>query len=266
GASSGLDEFCRKAQFVNYENMRAMFEAWNAHLWNDASALLLWMSHPAWHSTVWQTYDYDLDVNGTYFGAKKACEPHHVQASPDTWRVTVLNHTTGVLRGRVEATVHSLSGAVLSTQNATVEVGASAKASLFEVTPHASALHLVRLRLLDGDRVLSENTYWRYRSPSDLQGLNSLGRTELALDVGSPEHDGARRKLAVQVRNTGEVVAAMTRIGLRDERSARRVLPTIYSDNYLWLLPGETREITLEWHQRDLASEQPRVTVEAYNA
>ncbi|MFI1824416.1 glycosyl hydrolase 2 galactose-binding domain-containing protein, partial [Lentzea sp. NPDC020367] len=104
GASDGLDEFCRKAQFVNYENMRAMFEAWNAHLWDDASALLLWMSHPAWHSTVWQTYDYDLDVNGTYFGAKKACEPQHVQASSDSWQVAVLNHTNGILRGRVEAT------------------------------------------------------------------------------------------------------------------------------------------------------------------
>ena len=28
----------RKAQFVNYESMRAMFEAWNANLWQDASA------------------------------------------------------------------------------------------------------------------------------------------------------------------------------------------------------------------------------------
>lgn len=36
-----------------------MFEAWNAHLWDNASGLMLWMSHPAWHSTVWQTYDCD---------------------------------------------------------------------------------------------------------------------------------------------------------------------------------------------------------------
>ncbi|NKE61916.1 glycosyl hydrolase [Lentzea sp. PSKA42] len=266
GASTGLDEFCRKAQFVNYENMRAMFEAWNANLWDDASALLLWMSHPAWHSTVWQTYDYDMDVNGTYFGAKKACEPHHVQASLDTWQVTVLNHTTGILRGRVEATVYSLTGAVLSTQKADVEVGPSGKTGLFTVTPHESPLHLVRLRLLDGNRVLSENTYWRYRAPSDMQGLNSLGRTRISLDVGNTRRDGDRRKLTATVRNTGKVVAAMTRIGLRDRRSGDRVLPTTYSDNYLWLLPGETREITLSWHKRELTSEQPRVTVEAYNA
>ncbi|MET9631119.1 sugar-binding domain-containing protein [Lentzea sp. NPDC006480] len=266
GASAGLDEFCRKAQFVNYENMRAMFEAWNAHLWDDASALLLWMSHPAWYSTVWQTYDYDMDVNGTYFGAKKACEPQHVQASSDTWQVMVLNHTTGLLRGRVEASVHALSGEVLSTQNAAVEVGPSAKAPLFPVTPHSSALHLVRLRLFDGDQLVSENTYWRYRAPSDMRGLNLVDRTEVSLDAGSVRRAGDQRRVTVKVRNTGEVVAAMTRLGLRDRHSGRRVLPTIYSDNYLWLLPGETREITLSWHKRDLPSEQPRVTVEAYNA
>ncbi|MFD4669216.1 discoidin domain-containing protein [Lentzea sp. NPDC058450] len=266
GESENMDEFSRKAQFVNYENMRAMFEAWNANLWDDASALLLWMSHPAWHSTVWQTYDYDMDVNGTYFGAKKACEPHHVQASSDSWRVTVLNHTAVALRGRVEATVYSLTGAILSTQQADVEVGPSAKADLFTVTPHTSPLHLVRLRLFDGDRLLSENTYWRYRTPADLQGLNALGRAKISTDIGTTRRDGDRRTLKVEVRNTGEVVAAMTRIGLRDRRSGTRVLPTFYSDNYLWLLPGETREVTLSWHRRDLTSEQPRVTVEAYNA
>jgi hypothetical protein len=49
----------------------------NAKLWNDASGLMLWMSNPAHHSTVRQTYDYDLDVNGTYYGARKGREAIH---------------------------------------------------------------------------------------------------------------------------------------------------------------------------------------------
>lgn len=207
-----------------------------------------------------------MDVNGTYFCAKKACEPQHVQASLDTWTVTVLNHTTGVLRGRVEATVHSLTGVVLSTQEADAEVGTPGKTGLFEVTPHSSPLHLVRLWLFDGNRLLSENTYWRYRAPSDMHGLNSLGRTRMSLNVGSTRRDGDRRRLTATVKNTGKVVAVMTRIGLRDRQSGERVMPTIYSDNYVWLLPGESREITLSWHKRDLTSEQPKVTIEACNA
>lgn len=46
-----------------------MFEAWNADVWADAVGLMSWMSRPAWHSTVWQTYEYDYDVNGGYYGA-----------------------------------------------------------------------------------------------------------------------------------------------------------------------------------------------------
>ena len=63
-----------------------MFEAWNANLWEDATGLMLWMSHPAWHSTVWQTYDYDFDVNGTYYGARTACEPRARAGRPGPGR------------------------------------------------------------------------------------------------------------------------------------------------------------------------------------
>ena len=110
GETEDLDDFARKAQFVNYENTRAMFEAWNANLWDNASGLMLWMSHPAWHSTVWQTYDYDFDVNGTYYGARTACEPLHVQADPKG-QVLAVNHTRKDLKNAtVSARLFDLSG------------------------------------------------------------------------------------------------------------------------------------------------------------
>jgi hypothetical protein len=36
----------------------------------------------------------------------------------------------------------------------------------------------------------------------------------------------------------------MVRLSLRD-RAGERVLPALYSDNYFWLLPGESRSITV---------------------
>jgi hypothetical protein len=268
GASTGLDEFCRKAQFINYENMRGMFEAWNANLWDDASALLLWMSHPAWHSTVWQTYDYDLDVNGTYYGAKKACEPLHIQASLDKWQVTAINHTSQNLAGAtVTAQLYDLNGQPIgAVQHQKLDVAASSKTGAFTVDWQGPNLHLLRLRLTDiGGKTLSENTYWRYKSPSDLQGLNALARTRISVDNGQVQRNGDNRSMTVTIRNTGKVVAAMVRVGLRDKRSNTRVLPTQYSDNYLWLLPGESRTVTLSWNRANLTSEQPKPTVEAYN-
>jgi hypothetical protein len=241
GSSSGLEEFTRKAQFVNYENLRAMFEAWNAHLWSDASALLLWMSHPAWHSTVWQTYDYDLDVNGSYYGARKGCEPIHVQANRTDWTTAVVNHTTAPLEGTVKADVYALDGHRLATRTGSVTVAGSNKTDGFQVAfgDELPDLHLLRLTLTSGGKVLSENTYWRYRQPNAMQALNELGRARL--DVRASTRHGT---LTATVRNTGTAVAAMVRLSLRD-RAGERVLPATYSDNYFWLLPGETRTVTV---------------------
>ncbi|MBP2472144.1 hypothetical protein JOF53_001016 [Crossiella equi] len=264
GESTSLAEFCRKAQFVNYENMRAMFEAWNANLWQDANALLLWMSHPAWHSTVWQTYDYDMDVNGSYYGARKACEAVHVQANPDG-RVVAVNHTVNPLAGAVTAALYDLSGRQLgSPRRQEVSVAASAKAEAFAV-PFAAALpalHLLRLTWTDPKgAVLSENTYWRYRTPGDLRQLNSLARTRVATRVRRQQNGS----LTAVLRNEGRTVAALLRLSLRDKRSGERVLPTTYSDNYFWLLPGESRTVTLTWKAKHLPSGQPQLVVEGYN-
>lgn len=87
GKSTNLDDFCKKAQLVNYDSHRAMFESWNSKLWKKASGLLLWMSHSAWPSMVWQTYSWDYETFGSFFGSKKACEPIHIQMNLDDNKV-----------------------------------------------------------------------------------------------------------------------------------------------------------------------------------
>ncbi|MEV8394771.1 MULTISPECIES: discoidin domain-containing protein [unclassified Streptomyces] len=266
-----LDDFARKAQFVNYENARAMFEAWNANLWQDASGLMLWMSHPAWHSTVWQTYDYDFDVNGTYYGARKACEPVHVQADPEKWEVTAVNHTARDLTGvTVTARLHDLSGRPLGPDRRTkLDVAASTTATAFAAAFGSDLpdLHLLRVSLEDSrGRLLSRNTYWRYREPADMRALNTSRTVRITADLGHVSRSGARRGMTVTVRNRGAVVASMVRLSLLDAHDGRRVLPTLYSDNYLWLLPGESQTVTLSWPADALHSGRPALRTEGYNS
>jgi hypothetical protein len=261
--STSLAEFCRKAQFVNYENTRAIFEAWNSKLWNDATGVLLWMSHPAWHSTVWQTYDYDLDVNGTYYGARKGCEAHHVQADLSTWQVTAVNHTPTALTGiTVTAQLYDLNGRSLGVpQRQQVDIAASSATKAF-IVPFGSALpslHLLRLTMTESDgTVRSENTYWRYPTDTAMQALNQLARTELVTTLRATGKDG----YTATISNTGPTVAAMVRLSLRERNGTDRVLPTLYGDNYFWLLPGERRTVTVS-PRRPVTG--PRLSVEAYN-
>jgi len=267
GDAADLDDFCTKAQLVNYEGMRAMFEAWNARLFEPASGLLLWMSNPAWHSTVWQTYDYDLDVNGSYYGARKGCEPLHVQADATDWTLRVTNHTTTALRGaRVRAEVLGLDGRALAapvTEDVTVGPSATRALSKVPFGDSLPAAHLLRLRLTDAhDALVSENVYWRYRADEDLRALGSLGRARLTARASWRRSSG---KGEVTVRNVGSTVAAMVRVSLRDRVSGERVLPVLASDNYVWLLPGESRTLTLEdagWVRHEPPVD---VVVEGYN-
>ena len=111
GESSGLEEFCEKAQMLNIEVMKGMYEAWNDKMWNDAAGLLIWMSHPAYPSFVWQTYDYYYDPTGAYWGAKKACEPLHIQWNASNNSIKAINTTAKDLKGAiVKATIYDLNG------------------------------------------------------------------------------------------------------------------------------------------------------------
>jgi hypothetical protein len=272
GSSVTLEEFCRKAQLVNYESMRAIFEAWNANLWDNGTAIMLWMSNPAWRSTVWQTYDYDLDVNGSYFGSRKGCEPVHVQANMNDWTVLVANHTAQALNGvSITAALYSLAGESLgAAQTATVDVASSSTTTAFTV-PFADSLpspHLLKLTLTGPGGVTSENLYWRYLEQTDMQALNQLAPAKVSASAGSvtmaSNAVGATREATVSLRNTGTSTAAMITFSLRDRVSGERILPAFYSDSYLWLLPGETRDLTVSWqHTRENAA--PELVVDGYN-
>lgn len=95
GTATGIEDFCRKAQLLNIVTNKALFEGWQHNMWNDASGVMTWMSQSAYPSFVWQTYDYYYDLNGAYWGVKKACEPVHIQWNPADNAINVINTTAG---------------------------------------------------------------------------------------------------------------------------------------------------------------------------
>ena len=68
GGANNVEDWVELAQFVNYEGYRAMFEAQS----KNRMGVLLWMSHSAWPSFVWQTYDYYFEPAPAISAARKA--------------------------------------------------------------------------------------------------------------------------------------------------------------------------------------------------
>ncbi|HKA00501.1 MAG TPA: glycoside hydrolase family 2 TIM barrel-domain containing protein, partial [Candidatus Solibacter sp.] len=90
GSSKSAEEFARKSQMQAYEGERAMFEAYGRNKYKS-TGVIQWMLNNAWPGLIWHLYDWYLRPGGGYFGAKKACEPLHVQYSYDDRSIVVVN-------------------------------------------------------------------------------------------------------------------------------------------------------------------------------
>jgi hypothetical protein len=71
--------------------------------------------------------------------------------------------------------------------------------------------------------------------------------------------------LQVTLCNPTHSIALMAHLQLRQAASGERVLPVFYSDNYISLTPGESREVTIEAAQSDLAGQAPLLLVDGWN-
>ena len=67
------------------------------------------------------------------------------------------------------------------------------------------------------------------------------------------------------MNNPSDTVAAMVRISLKDSTTGERILPVFYTDNFLWILPGESKEITIECKSEDLIGKAPEIRLSGYN-
>jgi len=67
----------------------------------------------------------------------------------------------------------------------------------------------------------------------------------------------------VQMKNTGTAVSLMNKLTLMNTATGERILPAYYSDNYVSLLPGEVREISIEYPADDGGT--PEVGLRGWN-
>ena len=251
GAPTSLPDFNRKVQMLDYVSHRAIFEGMNAHLWAPNSGRMLWMTQPAWPSNVWQILNSDYDTQASFYAVKKACEPLHVQLDLSNYNVDVVNTTRDSLTAlSVSATVYGLDNKLLLQKNQVVSAAADSTTNDFtlELAPLlGNGVVIVKLQMTDGSgRVLSDNLYWIGGNSRSYRTLTRLPEAKISATATS-SHSSDRHTVNVQLKNSGGTVALMNKLTLVNPATGERILPAYYSDNYVSLLPGETREITIEY-------------------
>jgi len=266
GAPEGLADFARKAQVLQYEAHRAMFEAQRRNQYL-ATGHIQWMLNNAWPGLIWQLYDWFLRPGGTYYGARKALRPVHVLYAYDDRSVWVVQSTGHDLqRLHVEAALHALDGSRVAEGSSEVEVpAAEGKALALPLGPdidrHADVLapvFFVDLRLRDDlGREIDRNVYWLTLAGdtyswgptpdnlpavqvADHSALLALPPVALKADPFTLRREGDEMEVVQTVENPSDGVAFFVEVVLWDRETGLPVLPILWDDNDRTLMPGES--------------------------
>ena len=302
GPSHSTEEYARKAQIQAYEAHRAMMEAYGRNKYTS-TGIIQWMLNNAWPSMIWHLYDWYLRPGGSYFGVKKACEPLHVQYSYDDRSIVVVNsYYRSFPRVKVTARIYNLDMSEKFSRTSALEVPPDSSTRVFTL-PEIKGLtstYFVSLALESADEVRSRNFYWLSTRPetidwareqedttgqydistwsptktfADYSALNRLPEVRLQVSARS-QTQGEEASTQVTLHNPQRAIAFGIRLKVNRTISQRvsaeapsdtEILPVLWQDNYVELLPGETRQITASYHAQDAGKAAPTLEVEGWN-
>jgi exo-1,4-beta-D-glucosaminidase len=270
GSPKSLEDYVAKSQLENYDNVRAQFEAFNAHMdaAKPSTGVIYWMLNNAWPSLHWHLYDYFLNPAGAYFGAKIANEPVHIQYSYDTRAIMGINQTLTPERGlRAVIRVRNLDGSVAyekRLQGIDLKGNTAQQLALLPAINGLSRTYFIELELERAPgKSISRNVYWLstqtdeldwanstwYLTPvsryADLTPLQSLPAA--TSDVRATlRHEGGEDIVSVTltVPSSSKAVALFQHLSVKRGAGGEPLLPVLWSDNDVTLWPGESMTLT----------------------
>jgi hypothetical protein len=225
------------------------------------------MSHPAWPSLLWQTYDYFFDTDAGYYGAKKGAEPLHIQWNAATDAVEVVNDSAGEQTGlTAHAEILNLDGSLKWEKSANLDSREDSTQAPIQLNYPAglSKTHFIRLTLSQNGKVLSSNFYLRGLNENDYTGIRDLPNVNVTLK-SHIQRKGDQWFLTAGLRNTSKSPALLVRVKAVREKSGDLIVPALYDDNYIALMPGERRTIYIQIENADTRGERPRLVLYGFN-
>jgi Exo-beta-D-glucosaminidase Ig-fold domain/Glycosyl hydrolases family 2/F5/8 type C domain/Glycosyl hydrolases family 2, sugar binding domain len=263
GGAQNISDWLELAQFVDYNAYRGMYEGQS----RNRFGLLIWMSHPAWPSLLWQTYDYFFDTDAGYYGAKKGAEPLHIQWNASTDAVEVVNDSAGEQTALIaHAEILNIDGSLKWEKSATLDSHEDSTSTPMQLDYPAglSKTHFIRLTLSQNGKELSRNFYLRGLTENDYTGIRDLPSANVELK-SHVRRRGSQWFLAADLHNKSKSPALLVRVKAVREKTGDLIVPALYDDNYIALMPGERRTLHVQLEDADTRGERPRVVLYGFN-
>ncbi len=288
GKPVSLNDFAMKAQVLNYETMRPMFEAFSVRRYTS-TGIIQWMLNSAWPELYWQLYDSYLMPNGAYYGAKKANRPLHAVYDYAKNSIFIVNdRLENSVPLKLKVRILNFDSKVIFEKVLDAVVAANASQELFHLPENLplSNTYFLDLRLFDASSVEIDNNFywlskqkdildykakvhpWYFYTPTkqyaDYRQLNRLPAASVSYHWSQTKNEG-KALFEVTLKNTGNKLAFFVHPAIIDRNTGETILPVVWSDNYIALLPHESRILTAEIKTFYLKDKVPALSIEAYN-
>ena len=255
GDAKDIDEYLRRADMLNYESTKAMFESFRVR-WPHTTGIIQWMLNGARPGIYWQLYDYYKQPNAAYYGVKKANAP--VQLVYDYHKKAVFAVNETIKAVRLKASMKLLKGGETAEDAKPVEIEAGTVVKVFDIDIDNAPAAFLLLKLFDDKESLVATNEYFIPSSNDTYAWDKTNwvNTPIAqyasyamLDTMCVDNcelevkPSAKGEVEVTVSNPTDKVAFMVRLAAKD-KNGQLVCPAYWSDNYLTLAPGETRVVT----------------------
>jgi hypothetical protein len=79
------------------------------------------------------------------------------------------------------------------------------------------------------------------------------------------KRNGEQWTVTADLHNASKSPALMVRIKVVREKTGDLIVPAIYDDNYIALMPGERRTLHVTLENADTRGEKPRLILEGYH-
>ena len=285
GRAANAKDFTAKSQLMAYEGVRAMYEAYSRNKYTS-TGVIQWMLNNAWPSMIWHLYDYYLRPGGGYFGAKKALQAIDPVYGYDDQSIWLVSSQYDDAKGlKLTARIFNLDGTQKFSNESAVDAAADSTMKIFEL-PQIKGLspaYFLDLRVADSTgKLVGSNFYWLSTKPetldwsksnwymtptasyADYTALAQMPKVKLSVSSNN-SRDGKVAETRVTLENPSKTLAFFVRLKVNKGDGGDEILPVVWQDNYISLLPGEKREITATYAASSLGASEPKVEVSGWN-
>jgi len=287
GEAKNVQDYAMKSQLMAYEGQRAMFEGYGANRY-QSSGVIQWMLNNAWPGLIWHLYDYYLMPGGGYFGTKTACEPIHVQYSYGDKSIVLVNTTHQEHKNmKLRVRVYDLASREKFSKIEDVDLPADAniKSLTLPAIPDVSDTFFLKLSLEnENHEVVSSNFYWLSKSDdvldwqkstwyytpvtsyADMTQLQQLPKVKLNVSTTTQKKAAGEELTHVTISNPTRSLAFFVQLQIKREGNGQPVLPVVWQDNYVSLLPGETRTISATYDGKEIGGGNAVLVADGWNS